>query len=263
MFHKLENLWKIEYKVVTKEPFITQAVSEELKREIEHFIDKDIPKTSLDAVPLILEDHAVITGNTVKGVFRHIISAQLTQAGHEVCVQDVKLEKGEKPPEGRREQCKPNNPCFVCKWFGTASRQGALYFSFLKSVKKIDEGILLDEPIPMIALRDDYKATARRAFLLIAPVKENVEFRGWIKGENLTSEILGAIKEIQDMSKNGFLQFGSFKTRGMGTVEMKITAIYEYQTVPFKLKKEYTGKDLEDFLKDVQQKYHEFLMSKT
>lgn len=262
MFHRLTSLWKIEYKIETKEPFITQAVSEEVKRLVEDKIDREIPKTSLDAVPLLIEGRAVITGNAAKGVFRHVISAQLTEAGHRVCVQDVKIERGEAPPEGRASQCKPKEPCFVCKWFGTASRQGALHFSFLKSVKSVDEGILVEEPFPMIALRDDTRAVARRAFLLVAPVRAGVEFRGWIKGENLEHEIIGAIKEVQDMSREGFLQFGAFKTRGMGAVEMEILRVCEFQTVPFELKNEYEGRELEAFLRDAQEKYHRFLRSK-
>lgn len=261
MFHKLESLWRIEYEVITREPLITQAASEDLKKEISGMIGKDVPKLDLDAVPLVIDNHAVITGNAVKGLFRHIISAQLTKAGREVCVQQVKVGRDGKIPEGRKEQCPPDNPCFVCKWFGTASRQGALHFSFLKSEKKINEGILIDEPIPMIAIRDDYKATAKGAFLLIAPIREGVKFEGWIKGENLKPEIIGAIKEIEEMSKKGFLQFGAFKTRGMGSVEMRITKIEEYQTVPFRLKNEYTGRELEKFLKDAQKMYHEILKS--
>jgi len=260
MFQKIENLWRIEYKVVTKEPFLTQAVSEEIKRIIEDKIDKEIPKTSLDAVPLVIGGHAVITGNAVKGLFRHKISAKLTEAGHKVCVQEVKIEKNENPPEGREKRCEPKNPCFVCKWFGTMSRQGALYFSFLKSVKSIDEGILLEEPVPMVALRDDTKAVSRHAFLLLAPVGENVEFRGWITGENLEPEILGAIAEIEAESKEGFLKFGAFKTRGFGTVEMEITKVCEFQAAPFKLRKAYEGEGLREFLENVREKWNEFLV---
>jgi len=259
MFQKIENLWRIEYKVVTKEPFLTQAVSEEIKRIIEEKIDKEIP-TSPEAVPLVLGGHAVITGNAVKGLLRHKISAKLTEAGHKVCVQEVKIEKNENPPEGREKQCESKNPCFVCKWFGTKSRQGALYFSFLKSVKSIDDGILLEEPVPMVALRDDTKAVSRHAFLLLAPVGENVEFKGWITGENLEHEILGAIAEIEAESKEGFLKFGAFKTRGFGTVEMEITKVCEFQSAPFELRKAYEGEDLREFLENVREKWDEFLV---
>jgi len=57
-------------------------------------------------------------------------------------------------PEGRRRQCKPPDLCFVCNWFGTASRQGALHFSFLLSTQPYKEAISKD-PIPMIALSDE------------------------------------------------------------------------------------------------------------
>ena len=265
-FHKLESFWKIEYEAETLEPFITQATSEEAKEEVDSILSKKLPKTLLDSVPLVMGDRAVITGNAVKGVFRHVLSAQLTEAGHEVCVQEVKLPKPKKSkedkekliPEGRKEQCTPEDPCFVCMWFGTASMQGALYFSFLKSSDAIKE-ILLEEPIPMIAVDDKTKAVAERAFLLIAPVKEGTKFVGWITGENLSEEIIGAIKEVVDMSKKGFIKFGGYRTRGYGTVKFEIKKLTKYSTVPFKKEFEYEGEKLSEFLNNCQEKYHEYL----
>ena len=263
MFHRLESLWMIEVKAVTIEPFVTQAATEEAKDTVIDALRKTLSKPEPDLVPLVMEEdgkkYAVITGNSLKGTFRSIISAQLTKAGKDVCVQDVKL--GDSGlPEGRKEQCKPDNPCFVCKWFGTAGRQGALHFGFLRSVKPLEE-ILAFEPIPMIAIRDDTKAVAKRAFLLIAPVKKGVEFRGWIKGENLDEEILGAIAEVFEMSKAGFVQLGGLKTRGYGRISMEITKIEKYSGAPFKLEKKYEGKELEEFLKCCRSKYHEMLKS--
>ena len=271
-FHKLESLWRIEYKAITMEPLLTRGVSDELKDEIGDLLGKTLPKPDLDAVPLIMDNKAVLTGNAVKGIFRHLLSAQLTHAGIEVCVQDVKVRPTEpgsqKQPEdkvkemGRLTQCPPDNPCFICTWFGTASRQGALYFSFLKSVKDIEE-ILVEEPIPMVALAEDTNALiAARGmgrFALLAPLKENVEFRGWIKGENLSEEIIGAIKEVQDMSEKGFVQFGGFKTRGFGALRIEILKIERYETAPFRLRKSYEGDELKSFLDECQRKYHSLL----
>ena len=271
-FHRLESLWRIEYKAITMEPFLTRGVSDELKDEIGDLLGKTLPKPDLDAVPLIMDNKAVLTGNAVKGIFRHLLSAQLTHAGIKVCVQDVKvrpIEPGsQKQSEdkvkemGRLTQCSPDNPCFICTWFGTASRQGALYFSFLKSVKDIEE-ILVEEPIPMVALAEDTNALiATRGmgrFALLAPLKENVEFRGWIKGENLSEEIIGAIKEVQDMSEKGFVQFGGFKTRGFGALRIEILKVEKYETTPFKLRKSYEGDELKSFLDECQRKYHSLL----
>lgn len=258
-FHRLESLWKIEYKVVTLEPFVTQPATEETKEKVDKIIDKHIQKDLPDVVPLIIEDKAVITGNAVKGVFRHVISAQLTEAKIPVCSQEVKRKEG--VPEGRKEQCSPDNPCFVCTWFGTPSRQGALHFSFLRSTRNIEE-ILVGDPMPMIALRDDTLAIdpKARAFLVIAPVKENTEFSGWIKGENLSEEIIGALKEVRDMSEKGFIQCGGFKTRGFGSIRIEFLKIDKYRTVPFGLEASYDGKSLEDFLTKCQQKYHQLLL---
>lgn len=257
-FHVLESLWKIEYKAVSMEPIITQAATEETQELVDSIIGKKIPKDMPDAVPLIIGGKAVITGNAVKGVFRHLISSQLTKAGLRVCCQKVKGRSG--IPEGRVSECDPENPCFVCTWFGTPSRQGALYFSLLRSVKGIEE-VLADEPIPMIALREDYRAVdpKARAFMLLAPIRENVEFRGWIKGENLSKEIIGAIKEIQDMSERGFVQFGGYKTRGFGALKIEILKIEKYGTTPFKLEKLYEGEELRKFLEDCQRRYHSLM----
>jgi len=260
-FHKLESLWRIEYKATALEPVITQAATEEAKTEISDLIGKTYAKTEIDLVPLVMEDRAVITGNAVKGVFRHVISAQLTAAGIKVCIQSVKLGEGAKIPEGERKpQCPPDNPCFVCTWFGTASRQGALYFSFLRSVKPLEE-VIVGEPVPMVALSDQYRAISERAraFALIAPIKAGTEFAGWIKGENLSDEIIGAIKEVADMSEKGFIQFGGLKTRGMGAMRIEITRVEKYGTKPFKLEKVWEGDELAEFLKKCQTAYHELL----
>jgi len=258
-FHRLKSLWKIEYRMVFMEPFLTRGVSDELVEGIGNLIHRRLPK---DAVPLVMGDRAVLTGNAVKGVFRHIISAQLTQAGVDVCFQKVKVSPGASQrieEMGRVNACQPDNPCFVCAWFGTSGRQGALHFSFLKSTKSINE-ILVGEPIPMVALAEDLNALVakkgRGAFALLAPVKENTEFRGWITGENLSMEILGAIKEIADMSEKGFVRFGGLKTRGFGSARIEILKIEKFNAAPFKLEKSYEGSELKSFLEACQRKYH-------
>jgi hypothetical protein len=60
-FHKMESLWRIEYKVETSEPLLTQAVSEEGKEEIGAIIGKTLPK-DLDSVPLVIGEKAMLTG---------------------------------------------------------------------------------------------------------------------------------------------------------------------------------------------------------
>ncbi len=253
-FHKLKSLWRIEYEAKTLEPILTQAATEETKEIVDSVLGKTIPKDLPDAVPLIFEGKSVITGNSVKGVFRHIISSQLREAGVPICFQKVKY--GSAAPE--QTQCPPDKPCFVCTWFGTPSRQGALYFSMLRSHEPLEK-VLAGDPIPMIAVRDDYRAIEARAFLLLAPLKENVKFHGVIDGENLSSEIIGAIKEVHDISGRGFVKFGGFKTRGFGAVKIEILKVEKYGTVPFNLEKEYSGDDLKSFLEECQRKYHDLM----
>lgn len=257
-FHRLESLWMIEYKAVSREPVLTAPAEEEAKIEVEKLLDKRLAKTYPDLVPLIFEGYAAFSGNAIKGLFRHLISSQLTNAGVRVCVQKVKLGGKKEPPEGRTPQCGPEDPCFVCTWFGTPSRQGALHFSFLKSVKPFKE-VLAENPIPMVALNDEFMGVSERAFLLVVPLKPGTEFRGWIKGENLSREIIGAIKEVVDMSKAGFVQFGALKTRGFGAMELEILSVEKYSTRPFQLEKKYTGSDLGEFLKECQGEYHRLL----
>ncbi|MGQ9597707.1 MAG: RAMP superfamily CRISPR-associated protein [Thermoproteota archaeon] len=257
-FHKLKSLWRIEYKAVTLEPLLTQAASEEAKEIVDSVLGKSIPKDLPDAVPLVFEGKAVITGNAVKGVFRHLISSQLREAGVRACIQRVK--GGPTLSSEQYKECPPDDPCFVCTWFGTPSRQGALHFGLLRSVEGLDK-VLAGDPIPLIAIREDYGAIdpKARAFLLLAPVKENVEFKGWVKGENLSEEVIGAIKEAQDMSEKGFVQFGGHKTRGFGSVKLEVLKIEKYKTVPFELEKTFEGDKLKEFLKACQGKYHGLL----
>ena len=151
-FHKLTSLWRIDYRAIAKEPILTMTADEETKELADRIVGKKIQKTYPDLVPLIFEGKASFSGNAVKGLFRHLIAAQLTAAGIPVCVQDVKAPEG--VPEGRRRQCKPPDLCFVRNWFGTASRQGALHFSFLLSTQPYEE-VISKVPIPMIALSDE------------------------------------------------------------------------------------------------------------
>jgi len=103
-------------------------------------------------------------------------------------------------------------------------------------------------------VKDDDKAVSEkaRAFMLAVPVKEGVRFNGWIKGENLSAEIIGAIKEVQDMSERGFVQFGGYKTRGMGAIKIEIEKLEKYKTLPFGLDKSYEGEELGEFLDSVK-----------
>lgn len=269
-FHMLESLWKINYMATAIEPVLTRSADEETKYKIDEIVGKKIGKTAPDMVPLVFGGRVVFTGNAVKGLFRHIISSQLTNAGHEVCVQSVKTPKEEKEkakqkareriPEKRRKQCSPENPCFVCTWFGTGSRQGALHFSFLESVKSVED-VIAKDPIPMIAMTDEFMgaSTEKGAFVVIIPVKAGTEFTGWIKGVNLSDEIIGAVKEVIDMSERGFIQFGGLKTRGYGSMRLEITSIEKYSTIPFKLEKEYKGEELRKFLESCQAEYRNLL----
>jgi len=265
-FHKLSTLWRIDYEVEALEPLLTRAAYEEAKEEVADLLGKTLPKPELDAVPLLIEGRAVITGNTVKGVFRHIISAQLTEAGKIVCVQDVKKREGVNAEDlGRRRMCGPDDPCEVCKWFGTAGRQGALYFSMLWSKGGMEE-VLAAEPIPMVALGEDTKALeaekGKGKFALLAPVKKGTVFSGWITGDNLSEVIIGAIKEVQDMSEKGFLKLGGYKTRGFGSVKITIKSIEKYRAAPLELEQKYEGDELRAFLKKCQEEYHRFLSGK-
>jgi len=258
-FHVLESLWRIDYKATAIEPVLTRSADEETKYRIDEIVGKKTEKTAPDMVPLVFGNKVIFTGNAVKGLFRHIISSQLTSAGHMICVQDVKASR-EQPPQGRQRQCGPENPCFVCMWFGTASRQGALHFSFLESVKNVED-VVAKDPIPMIAVTDEFMGASikRRAFVMIVPVKAGTEFTGWIKGVNLSDEIIGAIKEVVDMSERGFIQFGGLKTRGYGSMRLNITSIEKYSTRPFKLEKRYEGEELKAFLENCQKAYHKLL----
>jgi len=258
-FHVLESLWRIDYKATAMEPVLTRSADEETKYKIDEIVGKKMEKTAPDMVPLVFGDKVIFTGNAVKGLFRHIISAQLTSAGHKICVQDVKASR-EQLPQGRQRQCSPENPCFVCTWFGTASRQGALHFSFLESVRNVED-VVAKDPIPMIAITDEFMGASikRRAFAIIVPVKAGTEFTGWIKGVNLLDEIIGAIKEVADMSERGFIQFGGLKTRGYGSMRLNITSIEKYSTRPFQLEKRYEGGELRTFLENCQRAYRKLL----
>ena len=252
-FHKLVSLWRIEYRAVAKEPIATNALDDSTKQLAARIVGKGIKKLEPDIAPIIYEGKAGFSGNAVKGVFRHLISAQLTAAGLPVCVQKVKAQEGE--VKGRREQCPPDNPCFMCTWFGTPSRQGALHFDFLLSVKPYKE-VISKDPLPMIALDDETLGVAKGAFAVVISIKPGTEFLGMIRGENLSSEIIGAIAEVVEMSKEGFFKLGGLKTRGFGAMELEITSIKEYSATPFKLKKQYEGKELKKFLGECKATYH-------
>jgi hypothetical protein len=253
-FHKLESLWRIDYKAKAVEPLLSRSSGRGQGAKAPDRSAKELG-IGIGTAPLICGGRAVITGNAVKGVFRHLLAAQLTGAGIPVCVQDVTLEGVVLPEEiGRKRQCAPDDPCFLCIWFGTVGRQGMLHFSFLRSVGAAED-VVSEEPIPLLALSEVHAATKGKMLTFLTPVKEGTEFEGWISGENLSREILGAIKEVEDMSRRGFLRFGGFKTRGFGAVEMELTRIERYRPAPFGLEEAYEGESLRRLLEDCQGAY--------
>jgi len=95
MYHRINNYWKIEYEAIVDSNSILLYSKGKIKGEIwpklklEEAISKQI-----EELPFTLGDledgKPAISGNEVKGIFRHFISASLISKGHKICIQDVK-----------------------------------------------------------------------------------------------------------------------------------------------------------------------------
>ncbi|RLF92914.1 hypothetical protein DRN52_07245, partial [Thermococci archaeon] len=147
MHYRIDSLWKISYtlKVCEDSVLLYSIGRTEDARDIwvkaglrEHVARR------IEELPVVfgetLEGKPVISGNEAKGIFRHFIAASLTAKGHKICVPSTKRHmvaiKEKKvreyyiPPE-RIVECRPEEMCFICRWFGTASYESPLSFSFL------------------------------------------------------------------------------------------------------------------------------------
>lgn len=267
MHHRIDSLWKLEYTLTVAEDSILLHSAGETDEAQFFAYDVGLRENvarQLEELPLIFGDNITgkptITGTQAKGVFRHFISASLTAKNHKICVPYTKTHKGPRgiysiPPE-RLDQCQPEKLCFVCRWFGTTSFEGLLYFSFLFCNEPFKN--VMSSVIPLIATDEEFGSAARNILGSYIGVKGGTEFKGEISGQNLDEVIIGALFDATIASKNGFIKFGKLKTKGFGTVKLMFSKVSKYSVAPFLEDKSWTGNELTIFLNSCHNKYSEF-----
>jgi CRISPR/Cas system CSM-associated protein Csm3 (group 7 of RAMP superfamily) len=270
MYHRINNYWKIEYEAIVDSNSILLYSKGKIKGEVwpklklEEAISKQI-----EELPFTLGDiedgKPAISGNEVKGIFRHFISASLISKGHKICIQDVKRhvkykedgrEYGMLPEPNTIKQCSPENPCFACKWFGTAGYESPLHFSFLvcnETFKKVASNV-----VPMIAIDEQYGGASIGALVSFIGIKGGTKFYGEIDGMNLDNKIIGAIYDVVKASEKKFIKFGRLRSRGFGNVILNIKRITKYSFAPFKDEEKFEGEKLKSFLEKCWNEYIEF-----
>jgi CRISPR/Cas system CSM-associated protein Csm3 (group 7 of RAMP superfamily) len=274
MHHKINNLWKIEYELIVNEDSIllySRGKIEEAKIIWSELNLEEAIAKQIEELPFIFGDiengKPAISGNEVKGIFRHFISASLASKGHKICVPDTKrhvkeitINKKEERkyyiPIDRIEQCSPEKLCFVCKYFGTSGYESPLYFSFLICDKKFKE--VLSNVVPLIAFDEQFGGSAGGALVSFIGIKGGTKFYGEIDGINLDNRIIGAIYDVVKASEKKFIKFGRLRSRGFGTATIKIKKIIKYSVAPFNEEAIFEGEELEDFLKKCWNEYKEF-----
>lgn len=277
MHYKIDSLWRISYtlKVDENSVLLYSIGRTEDARDlwVRAGLREDVARR-VEELPVVfgetLEGNPIIGGNEVKGIFRHFIAASLTAKGHKVCVPSTKRHMAKKT-EGRREvreyyipperlsECRPEEMCFICRWFGTAGYESPLSFSFLICDKPFKE--VMSTVIPMIAFDEEFGGTAGEALAGFIGVKGGTEFKGEITGINLDEVILGALYDTVKAGEKGFVRFGRLRTRGFGKVLLRLTKIEKYSTAPFKLEFKKEGADMTRFFEECLKKYSEFVKS--
>jgi len=272
MHHRVDSLWKIDYTLEVREDSIllySRGRTEEARELWMTAELRDAIARQLEELPVILgetlDGKPIISGNEAKGIFRSFIAASLTAKGHKICVPSTKrhMVRGDRReerryyiPEERLEQCKPEKLCFVCRWFGTASYESPLYFSFLVCDKPFRE--VMSPVVPMIAFDEQFGGTAREALVAFIGVKGGTVFKGEITGLNLDEVIIGALYDVVKASEEGFVKFGRLRTRGFGTVRLIVNRIAKFSAAPFKEEFSLEGEELREFLEKCWKKYSEF-----
>jgi len=270
LHHRLDSLWRIEYRLEVCEDSVllySRGRTEEAKELWMRADVHDAVARQLEELPLVfgevLSGNPVISGNEAKGVFRSFIAASLTSKGHKLCTPSTKRHLIETDkvkeyyiPEERLEGCPPEQPCFVCKWFGTAGYESPLQFSFLVCDKPFRE--VMSNVIPMIAFDDEFGGAAGGALISFIGVRGGSVFKGEVTGLNLDSVIVGAIYDVFKASEHGFIRFGRLRSRGFGKVRMSVERITIYSAAPFKVERVLEGGELRGFLERCWRDYSEF-----
>ena len=274
MHHKIESLWRIGYTLTISDNSIllySIGRTEEARDIWARAGLREAVARRVEELPVVfgetLEGKPVISGNEVKGIFRHFIAASLTSKGHKVCVPStkrhmVKRREGKREvreyyiPEERLSECRPEEMCFLCRWFGTASYESPLYFSFLVCDQSFKEA--MSTVVPMIAFDEEFGGTAGEALAGFIGVKGGTQFKGDVTGINLNEVVIGALYDVVKASEKGFIKFGRLRTRGFGRTLLQFTEVEKYSTAPFKLEFRLEGEDATKFLEECLKKYSEF-----
>lgn len=274
MHHKVDSLWRIEYTLIICENSVLLYSIGKTEEAKDLWVKADLRESvarRIEEIPVIfgetLEGNPVISGNEAKGIFRHFIAASLTSKGHEVCVPSTKRHMVERRegrteirefyiPQERLSECKPEETCFICQWFGTAGYESPLSFSFLICDKPFKE--VMSTVIPMIAFDEEFGGTAGEALVGFVGIKGGTEFRGEISGVNLNEQIIGALYDAVKASEKGFIKFGRLRTRGFGKALLKFSSIERFSAAPFRLEFSLSGNELDRFLEDCWIKYSDF-----
>jgi CRISPR/Cas system CSM-associated protein Csm3 (group 7 of RAMP superfamily) len=270
LHHRIDSLWKIEYRLEVCEDSIllySRGRTEEAKELWARADIQDAIAKSLEELPVVfgetLSGNPVISGNEAKGIFRSFIAASLTSKGHKVCTPSTKRHLVETDrtkeyyvPEERLDGCPPEQPCFVCRWFGTAGYESPLQFSFLVCDKPFKE--VMSNVVPMIAFDDEFGGAAGGALVSFIGVKGGSVFKGEVTGLNLDNTIIGALYDVFKASEHGLIRFGRLRSRGFGKAKMRVERITVYSAAPFKVERVLEGDELKSFLERCWREYSEF-----
>jgi len=178
----------------------------------------------------------IIPGSSLKGSLRSTLEALMAQAGFKVCVPDAAIPKEwhgrriRKPQErkeyaraiGREPACSADNPCHICRIFGTAGGRHGLAGRAIFLDAWAQPGYQLIER-NHVAIARDTRSQAGGKLMSVQAVDTGAVFKGQIRLINPEDWMVGAL--LRGLEGVEFLGLGAKKTAGYGQVEIQVTRI--------------------------------------
>ncbi|MBC8450282.1 MAG: hypothetical protein H8D78_21320 [Chloroflexi bacterium] len=196
----------------------------------------DQPAEIMESPVIKLGGKPVIPGSSLKGALRSTLEAMLSELGHEVCIPFAAIPRRYRRREeqqkyvsklGRRAPCDNiDNPCPVCRIFGTVGGQAGLSGKalFLDAVVEGEQGVdyeLIERS--HVAITRDTKSQSEGSLMSLQAVDAGATFRGDIRMINAELWEVGAI--LRALEGVELLGMGAKKTAGYGDLSIEAEGI--------------------------------------
>jgi len=218
VFEKLDKIIEVNYSVLTQSTLSIQSI--------------DMPFQVYDTGVVAIGGKPVIPGSSIKGAMRSTLESLMAKhlPPKQICLQDANNPEREKKDEyagkiGRKRACPAENPCNICKIFGTTGGNRALSGQaiFTDAILKNGEDRTKIIERAHVALRRDNKSQSSGGLMTFQGIDAGVKFDGKVRIINPEDWMVGAI--IRGLQTVELLSLGGKKTAGYGEVSVELTSV--------------------------------------